>query len=323
MKIKKGKNSIKGYGLVESIVAIGIIAVFLIVFMSSFYFISFQKYIRNKSLAFNLAHEEIEALRKVSFTELTNRTDARFINVAYNLGNWSISSSPQALSSPNVYDLAKPSTVVSGVTGLAVIPGDDYDDFTLEANIKALADSDNSWQAGLVFRYQDIDNFYRVRLATNDLIFNKIVNGASTILYSKSQVFSKDVWYKLKIEASGSSFNVYLDDNLLTATPVSDSAFTKGRLGPVGLNSVHAHFDDVKVTTSQTTIWNFDSGETAGEIATGWQRFGINDLPSGTDKLTIENAEASYDDLKKVTAKVEWKEQDKTKSVNLVTYISE
>jgi len=318
------KNSNNGYGLVESIVAIGIIAVFLTVFMSSFYFISFQKYIRNKGLAYNLAQEEIEALRRVSFTELTDRTGAQFINVAYNVGNLFVNSSAQAVSAPNVYELARPSTFTSGVTGLAILPGEDYDDFSFESNIKALTDSDNSWQAGLVFRYQDINNFYRVRIAANDLIVYKVLNGANTILYSKSQVFSKDTWYKIKVEASGSTLNVYLNDTLLTTTPVTDTAFSIGRLGLVGLNTVHAQYDDVKVITAQTTTWNFDSaGETIGEIAVGWQRFGINDLPSGVDKLTIENAETGYDDIKKITAKIEWQEQDNNKSVNIVTYISE
>jgi len=313
-----------GYGIIESVVAIGIIAVFITVFMSSFYFISFQKYIRNKGLAYNLAHEEIESLRRVSFTELTDRTDTQFINVAYNVGDLFVNSSAQAVSAPNVYELAKPASFTSGVTGLAILPGDDYDDFTFESSVKALTDSDNSWGAGLVFRYRDSNNFYRVRIAANDLILYKAVNGANTILYSKSQVFSKDTWYKIKVEASGSTLNVYLNDNLLTTTPVTDTAFSIGRLGLAGLNTVHAQYDDVKVTTAQTTTWNFDgAGEITGEIAVGWQRFGINDLPSGVDKLTIENAETGYDDIKKVTASIEWQEQDKNKSVNIVTYISE
>lgn len=320
----KNDNFKNGYTLVEAVVAIGIMAIFIFIFIGSFYYISYSRYIKNKSLAFNLAHEEIEALRELPFEKLTNRTEAHFINVAYNLGQLSVETSNQAISPPNIYNLARPKEITSGVSGLAILPGGDFEDFTFETQLKALSDSDNSWQLGVVFRYQDVSNFYRLRLASNDLIFYKVVDGGNTILYSKSQVFSKDVWYKLKIEASGSNFNIYLDDNLLTATPVSDEAFSKGKLGLIGSNSVHAHFDEAKVTTGQTTTWHFDgSEEKIGETASGWQRFGINDLPSAIDKLTIEDAINGYDDLKKITAKVEWQEQGNVKSVFLVTYLHE
>jgi len=330
--MKFGGKKLKGFTLIESIIAIGLTGILILIFAASNTYISANQYLKHKSLATQLAEEELEALRNVQFAQLSNRTAANFIEVAYNKGVSQVESLTGAPSGANVYELTPSSqSGTTGVTSLSVVPGFDYSDFTVTVRIKVPTGS--SWETGLFLRYHDINNYYRVYLTSSNLYFvKKVAGGTETPLQPQpAPSISAPInnFYYLTIIADGNNFKVYYDTTPDLTTPKftatdSDSPFLSGRIALFGGDSVHAYFDDVSIFTSSTTTWNFDS-DTPGKIAKGWQRFGLNDLPGGAAELTISDytiGSTTYTDLKTIKAKVKWNEKDKEKSVEISTYIS-
>ena len=310
-----------GAGIIESVVAIGLLALFITVFGASYTIVITNTLLKNKNLAYNVAIEEIEALRNTPYTQLTNRSDSAFIEVAYNKGHWLVASPGGAPSSPNILEVASPTGNPSGVTGLSIVPGFDYSDFTLETDVNVRSDSPAGWQSGIYFRYHDSSNYYRTYFTATDLYIDKNVDGTETSLNSKSKTFSENTWYTIKIITSTNNIDVYINDVLELSTTDNDSSFSKGRIGLVSFDSAHQYFDDVSVTEGDTNSWNFDS-DTIGQIPSGWERFSINDLPNGVGLLTIQDDQMGYTDIKNVTVKVSWQERGNTYYVELETLIT-
>lgn len=313
------KFKYRGSTLIESLVALGLIAYVLVIFSVGQTAITSNKYLRHRSFAYGLATEELEAIRNSDFSRLTNRTAADFIEVAYNIGTWKVAALADSPSSPNAYELLSPTGNPVGLTGIAIVPGIEYDNNTYEAKIKVAASSPATWQAGIFLRYHDTGNYYFVHFNATNIYFDKRVdNSPLPPLDTLTRSFATNTWYTLKVEAVGNVFNVYVDNALVLT--VTDTTFTDGRFALAGMNSAHLYFDDVKIGT--TLLWHFD-GDGLGNIPAGWERFGLADLPDGQGKLTIEDAQAGFNDIKKVTVRVQWSERSQTKHTEIVTYVSE
>jgi len=312
----------KAATILESMVAIGLLGFFILIFGASYTIVTANTYLRHKNLAYHLAAEEIEAIRNTHFSQLTNRTNADFIEVAYNKGSWAVTSAASAPSSPNVYKLASVAGNPSGLTGLAAVPGFDYDDFTFETKVRALTGSPANWQVGIYFRYHDKNNYYRASFDSSNLYLDKKAAGAESSLDSKVKTFLPNTWYTLKVVASDNSFEIYINDILELSATDDDSSFSKGRFALLGMNSVHAQFDDLNIINGASKLWNFDS-DTVGKVPSQWNRFSLYNLTQGTDKLTIEDNQPGFSDIKQVTARVEWKERGHLKSVELITLITQ
>lgn len=112
--------------------------------------------------------------------------------------------------------------------------------------------------AGLVWRYQDQDNYYIVRANAleDNVVLYKVQNGKRTDLplkgqgrtYGKKSEVPGAQWSTLRVAATGPRFEVYLNGTKLYE--VEDTTFT--RAGKVGVwtkaDSV-THFDDLTVMT--------------------------------------------------------------------------
>ncbi|MCH7492534.1 DUF1080 domain-containing protein [Patescibacteria group bacterium] len=319
MRLQRPNNN--GSSIVESVVAIGLLALFVTVFGASYTIVINNTLLKNKNLAYNVAVEEIEALRNTPYTQLTNRTDADFIEVAYNKGSWLVASLGSSPSSPNILQVGSPVGNPSGVTGLAIVPGFDYSNFTFETDLNVRSDSPAGWQSVIYFRYHDSNNYYRAYFTSTDLYIDKKVDGTETSLGSKTKTFLEDTWYTVKIITSSNTLDVYINDVLELSATDSDSSFAKGRIGLASINSAHQYYDDISVTEGATNAWNFDS-DTAGELPSGWERFSVNDLPGGTGLLTIQDDQSGFTDIKKISVKVNWQERGNTYSVELTTLIT-
>ena len=101
--------------------------------------------------------------------------------------------------------------------------------------------------AGVVFRYQDGDNYYDVMLdsATDAIRLEKKHNGSITQLSSASTTINLDTAYQLKVIAQESSIKVYLDNVLKIDT--TDSTFASGKVGLKTYRAL-ASYDNVSVT---------------------------------------------------------------------------
>ncbi|MFH1366715.1 MAG: hypothetical protein ABIH38_01855 [Patescibacteria group bacterium] len=310
IKFLKNKN---GVGLIEALISILVVSTLVIIFSNISYFLKVSTSCKNMIHAYELAQEEIESLRHFSFDKLTNRTDADFLNIAYNLGTWQVADD----STNYIYELKSPG-VVSGITGLALLPLGDDDNFILETNIKVRADSPAGWQTGFFFRYQDKNNNYRLSFSPNSLTLVKKVEGAETTLYTSAPATAFDIWYTYKLETSANTLKIYRNTVLLTT--VTDSSFTSGKIALLGFNGVHAYFDDIKINSTLVTNGDFSLGP-LGQTADGWERLGLNDLPSGQTKLTIQDYGGSAD-VKEIIAKIQWQDNNRTRQVSLTTLIS-
>lgn len=312
----------RGSTLIESLVAVSLSLFLIYIFASSYTIIAVNQFLQHKTLAYNLATEEIEALRHAPYSTLTDRTDSNFIEVAHNTGNWTVQQSGAASSNPNVLSLPSLGSGPTGITGIAITPGFEYENFEFEVDLKTLSSSPSGWESGVFFRYHDEGNYYRAYFSSTNLYITEVVGGAESTLNSKVKSFSSDIWYTLKVDAVNDDFDVYINDILELSTTDTDSSFPDGRLALHGAESVALHVDDVSVTSGDTLMWNFDSDST-GTIAPQWKRFNSDSLNGLTTKLTIDDDQESFSDIKKVTAKVEWIERGQTRSIQLDSLITQ
>ena len=112
--------------------------------------------------------------------------------------------------------------------------------------------------AGLVWRYQNEDNYYIVRANAleDNVVLYKVQNGQRTDLpvkgegrtYGKSAEVPGGQWSTLRVIATGPRFEVYFNGTKLYE--VEDVTFTgAGRVGVWTKADSVTHFDDLTVTT--------------------------------------------------------------------------
>lgn len=112
--------------------------------------------------------------------------------------------------------------------------------------------------AGLVWRYQNEDNYYIVRANAleDNVVVYKVQNGRRTDLpvkgegrtYGKPAEVPAQQWSTLRVLATGPRFEVYFNGRKLY--DVEDTTFTQaGRVGVWTKADSVTHFDDITVTT--------------------------------------------------------------------------
>jgi hypothetical protein len=111
--------------------------------------------------------------------------------------------------------------------------------------------------AGLVWRYQDEDNYYIVRANAleDNVVLYKVQNGRRTDLavkgegrtYGKPAEVPAGQWSTLRVVATGPRFEVHFNGKKLYE--VEDTTFTRaGRVGVWTKADSVTHFDDLTVT---------------------------------------------------------------------------
>jgi hypothetical protein len=112
--------------------------------------------------------------------------------------------------------------------------------------------------AGLVWRYQNEDNYYIVRANAleDNVVLYKVQNGQRTDLavkgegrtYGKPAEVPAEQWSTLRVVATGGRFEVYFNGGKLYE--VEDATFIgAGRVGVWTKADSVTHFDDLTVTT--------------------------------------------------------------------------
>lgn len=162
-------------------------------------------------------------------------------------GTWVVHQDPAAPSKPNV--LAQTSTDTTDYRfPLAILEEGSFQDVTVSVKFKAVAGRVDQ-AGGIVFRYQDPNNYYVVRanaLEDNYRIYHVVAGRRRQFAGANFRVTSNQ-WHTLRVEATGSQFKCFYDGELkITA---GDETF-KGP-GNVGLwtkaDSV-TYFDDFEIT---------------------------------------------------------------------------
>jgi len=271
-----------------------------------------------RAQASDLVQEELDSLKSLPYIELVDRTNGRWLGVAMARGPWKVETDATAPSASHVLALRTAQSAVIEETGLALLPGNYRDNFTMDAKVKVLTSPPSGWGAGIVFRYRDAENHYRFRFSSGGIALDKVVQGVKSTVWSQNVSQNADTWYTLEVVATNQS--ITLKKNGVTLTTVTDGSFSAGDAGLITLNGALASFDDVAVTEASTTTWNFDA-DAVGALPSAWERLSPFDLPSGTATLTVGSylGEAT---MKQVTATVSWDDVGITRTQSGSTLIT-
>ena len=306
-----------GFTLAETLVTIGLAAVLLVVYsviLSGTIFIRRSQY---NAQAASLVQEQLDSLRLLPATELLDRTDGNFLNLAVNRGNWLVLTKSGDGQDKRL-TLPTAQTSINGETALMVLPTNWQEDFTFSAKVRVLTASPGGWGIGLVFHYRDTENYYRFRYTSGGLSLDIMEKGVITTLWSQSLTMDKETWYTLEVVTSGSDITIKKNSSPLTT--ISDMTFYKGELGLVSFDEALTEFDDVSLTVDAvTSSWNFEANDESA-YPEDWRRYAWSDLPSGTGTLTIADY-LEESSMKQATVNISWDDGDTTRTVTGTTVI--
>lgn len=165
-------------------------------------------------------------------------------------GTWVVLQDPTAPSKPNV--LAQTSTDPTDYRfSLAIAEEGSYQDVAVSVKFKAVAGKVDQ-AGGIVFRYQDPNNYYVVRanaLEDNYRLYHVVASRRRQFAEVNLRV-TRSEWHTLRVEIVGDLIKCYYDGALkITATDETFSA-----AGKVGLwtkaDSV-TYFDDLEIAARQ------------------------------------------------------------------------
>jgi len=112
-----------------------------------------------------------------------------------------------------------------------VYPAETFRNFKFSAKFKIVSGVTEQ-MAGLVFRFQNVSNFYvaRVSAAGHNVRFYKVVDGIRSDPIGPEMSVPIGEWHKLGVECEGTQITVYLDDKLVMPA-LGDTTFTEGKVG--------------------------------------------------------------------------------------------
>ena len=114
--------------------------------------------------------------------------------------------------------------------------------------------SDNDDGIGVMFRFQDAQNYYRFSWNRQETTrrLEKLVNGVFTILFEDDVPYVQGQTYQLSVRVQGSQIEVRIDDTLICA--VSDPALAFGSIALYTWRNAGSHFENVSVVDGLGTV---------------------------------------------------------------------
>lgn len=308
-----------GFTLIELLIAIAILTSTFVVVAASLQISRIARQSAHQALAYSIASSLLEATAGLPFTDLQNRTTSTPLGIFPPHGTWSVQAETSALSASNTLSLAGTSTAVSGLTSAIRIPTNAFGDFTAEAALKISSGVPTEWSAGIVFRAQDFEHFYRYSLKSDKLLLERVQGATTTELWSQPAVLATSTWYRPKVSANGTTYTLYLNDTQYAS--ISDTTYTSGVLALSGGGGALLSADNVIISSPTSFSWNFDTTN-QGALPAGWRRPWTQDLPNATAAITIADWNG-LSGIKKITAQVQWGEETGVKTILLTTLRSQ
>jgi hypothetical protein len=140
--------------------------------------------------------------------------------------------------------LAQTAESPEAVFNLCVAQDTSYKDLELSVAFKAVRGKEDQG-GGVVWRYQDADNYYICRMNPLESNFRvyKVVGGSRKTLQSKESVkVPAGEWHTIKIKQAGDQIECYLDDKKYLEA--KDSTFDKaGKVGLWSKADAQSYFD--------------------------------------------------------------------------------
>lgn len=136
----------------------------------------------------------------------------------------------------------------TGSDARALAGSGSWTDYTVEARVKPTAFNGSARHAGVIARAQSTSAYYYLALTnTGEVRLGRRGSGGHTTLASASATVSAGTWYRLRLEAAGTTLRGFVDGRLVATA--ADSAYSAGTVGLATYYS-SASFDDVLVTDS-------------------------------------------------------------------------
>ncbi|MDF1586449.1 Ig-like domain-containing protein [Marinimicrococcus flavescens] len=128
----------------------------------------------------------------------------------------------------------------------------EWSDYAVEATIQ----SPDNGALGLLFYYQDANNYYKLELDANlgqrhGSLFHLIQmkDGVEQFLAEFPAVYTPDNAFQLRVEVEDNQIQAYMDDMALFAYAIEDHAQSKGTVGLFSWDSAGVSFDNVTVVS--------------------------------------------------------------------------
>ena len=114
---------------------------------------------------------------------------------------------------------------------MLIYDGDIFRDFTFSARFKIVSGISEQ-MAGLVFRFQNVSNFYVARVSSlgQNIRFYRVVNGVRSDPIGPMFAVPTGQWHTLSVQCEGHQITIRLDDTLVMP-PLNDNAFPEGKVG--------------------------------------------------------------------------------------------
>ena len=135
--------------------------------------------------------------------------------------------------------------------------GSGWTDYTFEVDLmtKEFDGEQDKENIGVMFRYQDSDNYYLLRWKRNGfrsrMYLDEIVNGDRSNICNKIDWLTRNKWYTLKITVEDDSITVNRidnsNDNCRTVFDLTDDSHSSGSIGLFRWKNKQAWFDDIRV----------------------------------------------------------------------------
>lgn len=121
-------------------------------------------------------------------------------------------------------------TSISEKPMLSIVGTRNWTNYVVKSRVKIVSEGEDHQQAGLVFGYQDEDNYYYLRTRNlNQLRFGTRYDGHFETLEMKSWAGKIDEWYMIMIIVEGPRIQVLLNGEKLF--DVVDTTFAQGHVG--------------------------------------------------------------------------------------------
>jgi hypothetical protein len=131
---------------------------------------------------------------------------------------------------------------------ILVYTNDTIGDFSFTTRLKCVAGAVEQ-MAGIVFRYQDEQNYYYVRASAKGSTFRffKMVGGQRSAPIGPEMQIPSGVWHDLKIECVGNRIRIFFNDQPVIPE-LTDNSFSSGKIGFWTKSDSVSHFADARLT---------------------------------------------------------------------------
>lgn len=145
----------------------------------------------------------------------------------------------------------------SGIYRQSVTTRRTFTDGTLQVVMRGAAGSGNQRGPSLFFRYTDMNNHYRVTLKSSGVTFLNCISGTSSEWGATIANFDVTKWHNVKVQATGSSIGVWVDDvNRFNTTATGSSTPLTGKIGVGVFDSTWGQFSNFCFYDENTGSFN-------------------------------------------------------------------